>query len=219
MSATSLSSTGRSSAPWKPAMTRFMSHPFRGITGCFSPSAAPHWACDGNRPKSSSPSVWPEGYAFDTRFESGWDYRDRTNVLHTPAPNPIFRLPRQSQFLIAFDIFAGLAGFSDPKGMVAKATTRGIRILPMTAEDSVEALCERGQAELMAMDYLAAGRTLARAERIAWADREWDLLSRLYMPLQESAPPAPPAACGEGICVPGSSGRRSRRSHSSAPCA
>src|SRR5258707_15836117 len=68
----------------------------------------------------------------------------------------------------------------------------------MSTEDSIETLCERGQEELMAMDYLAAERTLARAERLAWAERQWDLLSRLYMPLQEARRQRR-QRCGEGV--------------------
>jgi hypothetical protein len=66
------------------------------------------------------------------------------------------------------------------------------------SEDSVEALCERGQEELMRMEYLAAERSLARAERLAWGEREWDLLSRLYMPLQEARRQRR-QRCGEGV--------------------
>jgi len=66
------------------------------------------------------------------------------------------------------------------------------------SEDSVEALCEQGQEQLMAMEYLAAERSLARAERLAWGEREWDLLSRLYMPLQEARRQRR-QRCGEGI--------------------
>src|SRR5579859_2890040 len=68
----------------------------------------------------------------------------------------------------------------------------------MTGEDSVEALCELGQGELMVMEYLAAERTLARAEKMAWGEREWDLLSRLYMPLQEARRQRR-QRCGEGV--------------------
>ena len=68
----------------------------------------------------------------------------------------------------------------------------------MAGEESVEALCERGQEELMGMEYLAAERTLARAERMAWGERQWDLLSRLYMPLQEARRQRR-QRCGEGV--------------------
>jgi len=68
----------------------------------------------------------------------------------------------------------------------------------MSPVDSVENLCELGQAQLIRMDYLAAEQTLARAERLAWAEREWDLLSRLYMPLQEARRQRR-QRCGEGV--------------------
>jgi len=37
----------------------------------------------------------------------------------------------------------------------------------------------------MRMDYLAARDSLEQAEGMAWQSRDWDTLSRLYMPLQE----------------------------------
>ena len=65
-------------------------------------------------------------------------------------------------------------------------------------EDQLQALCERGQEQLMAMDYLQAAATLAEAERHAWASRDWDTLSRLYLPLQEARRQIR-QRCGEGI--------------------
>ena len=59
-------------------------------------------------------------------------------------------------------------------------------------------LCELGQEQLMRMEYLQAARTLARAEQQAFQNRDWDLLSRLYMPLQEARRQRR-QRCGEGI--------------------
>jgi hypothetical protein len=50
----------------------------------------------------------------------------------------------------------------------------------------LQSLCEAGQRHLVATDYLAAEAALVEAERIAWDARDWDTLSRLYMPLQEA---------------------------------
>ena len=50
----------------------------------------------------------------------------------------------------------------------------------------------------MEMDYLAAEDALEQAERIAWAQKDWDTLARLYMPLQE-AHRQKRQRCGEGI--------------------
>ena len=49
----------------------------------------------------------------------------------------------------------------------------------------------------MEMSYLAAESTLARAEHEAWATRDFDTLSRLYMPLQETRRQRR-QRCGEG---------------------
>jgi hypothetical protein len=57
--------------------------------------------------------------------------------------------------------------------------------------------CELGQRQLMRMEYLAAEKTLAGAEEIAWANRDFDSLSRLYMPLQEARRQRR-QRCGEG---------------------
>jgi hypothetical protein len=67
----------------------------------------------------------------------------------------------------------------------------------MTSEQ-LQAECEKGQAQLMRMEYLEAEATLAAAERQAWAARDWDALARLYMPLQEARRQRR-QRCGEGI--------------------
>jgi hypothetical protein len=54
------------------------------------------------------------------------------------------------------------------------------------ADDALQALCEQGSELLVRTRYLEAEATLARAEEIAWAARDWDTLGRLYMPLQEA---------------------------------
>src|SRR3954447_17392790 len=69
----------------------------------------------------------------------------------------------------------------------------------MTSAELQE-VCERGQRELMDMNYLAAERTLEAADGAAWAARDWDTLGRLYMPLQE-ARRQKRQRCGEGIVV------------------
>jgi hypothetical protein len=61
----------------------------------------------------------------------------------------------------------------------------------------IQSLCERGQNELSWMQYLQAEKTLAEAEALAWNARDWDSLSRLYMPLQESRRQRR-QRCGEG---------------------
>ncbi len=48
------------------------------------------------------------------------------------------------------------------------------------------------------MQYLQAERTLADAERTAWKSRDFDTLSRLYMPLQEARRQRR-QRCGEGV--------------------
>src|SRR3954470_23344955 len=68
---------------------------------------------------------------------------------------------------------------------------------PSTPTD-LQSLCELGQEELMRMEYLAAERTLERAERMAWDARDFDTLARLYMPLQETRRQRR-QRCGEGI--------------------
>lgn len=67
--------------------------------------------------------------------------------------------------------------------------------------DALQAECERGQSQLMAMEYLQAEATLAAAESHAWDARDWDTLARLYMPLQEARRQRR-QRCGEGtICL------------------
>jgi len=58
-------------------------------------------------------------------------------------------------------------------------------------------LCEDGQQHLLRTQYLDAERLLAEAERLAWAARDWDTLSRVYMPLQEARRQRR-QRCGEG---------------------
>jgi hypothetical protein len=67
----------------------------------------------------------------------------------------------------------------------------------MTDSD-LQSRCERGQELLMQMNYLEAEAVLAQAEREAWAARDFDTLSRLYMPLQETRRQRR-QRCGEGI--------------------
>jgi hypothetical protein len=70
---------------------------------------------------------------------------------------------------------------------------------PITAApDDLQSHCELGQEALMRMDYLEAERLLAAAERLAWEARDFDTLSRLYMPLQEARRQRR-QRCGEGI--------------------
>ena len=54
------------------------------------------------------------------------------------------------------------------------------------AAEEVGSLCEQGQRLLMATEYCKAERALAQAEQIAWQQRDFDALARLYMPLQEA---------------------------------
>jgi hypothetical protein len=53
----------------------------------------------------------------------------------------------------------------------------------------------------MAMDYLQADRLLTEAESLAWNARRWEILSRLYLPLQEAHRQIR-QRCGEGkVCL------------------
>ncbi len=61
----------------------------------------------------------------------------------------------------------------------------------------VQQMCQTGSEQLMRMDYLNAIATLEEAEKAALANRDWDLLSRLYMPLQEARRQVR-QKCGEG---------------------
>lgn len=65
-------------------------------------------------------------------------------------------------------------------------------------EHTLQDLCEEGQRKLQATDYLGAEKTLMRAEFLAWNARDWDTLSRVYMPLQETRRQRR-QRCGEGI--------------------
>ena len=51
---------------------------------------------------------------------------------------------------------------------------------------TLQQLCELGQQQLMATDYLRAEATLVQAEQLAIQTGDFDTLSRLYMPLQEA---------------------------------
>ena len=64
-------------------------------------------------------------------------------------------------------------------------------------DDSLQSLCELGQQQLIATDYLAAEGTLVEAESIALEQGNFDALSRLYMPLQEARRQRR-QRCGEG---------------------
>ncbi len=65
----------------------------------------------------------------------------------------------------------------------------------------IEEQCELGQRLLMEMQYLEAERVLAGAEAAAWEGRAWDVLSRLYLPLQETRRQRR-QRCGEGtVCL------------------
>ena len=66
--------------------------------------------------------------------------------------------------------------------------------------DALQELCEAGQEALMRMDYLRAEAALVEAEGYAWETRDWDTLSRLYMPLQEARRQRR-LRCGEGLVV------------------
>ncbi len=55
----------------------------------------------------------------------------------------------------------------------------------MVTED-LQDVCEQGQWQLSGGEYAAAERTLSMAEERAWKCRDYDTLSRLYMPLQEA---------------------------------
>ena len=68
----------------------------------------------------------------------------------------------------------------------------------MSEAHDLQVMCETGQRRLVETDYLGAGRVLARAELLAWNARDWDTLSRLYMPLQEARRQRR-QKCGEGV--------------------
>ena len=62
----------------------------------------------------------------------------------------------------------------------------------------LQQLCDLGQQQLMRTEYLDAEATLATAEAEAWSRRDFDTLSRLYMPLQEARRQRR-QLCGEGV--------------------
>lgn len=65
----------------------------------------------------------------------------------------------------------------------------------------LQEICEFGQQALVETDYLRAERILAQAEQLAWEQRDYDSLSRLYMPLQEARRQIR-QRCGEGeVCM------------------
>jgi hypothetical protein len=68
----------------------------------------------------------------------------------------------------------------------------------MPPSPDLQSLCELGQQQLMRTEYLDAEATLASAEAEAWKRRDFDTLSRLYMPLQEARRQRR-QVCGEGV--------------------
>jgi hypothetical protein len=64
--------------------------------------------------------------------------------------------------------------------------------------DPLQDLCERGQQQLMRMEYLIAEKTLIGAESLALQRQDYDTLARLYMPLQEARRQRR-QRCGEGV--------------------
>ena len=66
------------------------------------------------------------------------------------------------------------------------------------AMPSSQELCELGSEQLIQMQYLDAIASFEAAEQVALAAADWDLLSRLYMPLQEARRQVR-QRCGEGI--------------------
>jgi len=66
------------------------------------------------------------------------------------------------------------------------------------AMPSSQELCELGSEQLIKMQYLDAIASFESAEQAALAAADWDLLSRLYMPLQEARRQVR-QRCGEGI--------------------
>src|SRR5438105_454775 len=70
--------------------------------------------------------------------------------------------------------------------------------IAMPDPSNLQSLCEVGQERLMRMEYLAAEDSLAQAEQLALAARDFDTLARLYMPLQEARRQRR-QRCGEGV--------------------
>ena len=62
----------------------------------------------------------------------------------------------------------------------------------------LQTACELGQQQLMRTEYWAAEKTLAEAEAVAWKERNFETLSRLYMSLQEARRQRR-QRCGEGV--------------------
>lgn len=62
---------------------------------------------------------------------------------------------------------------------------------------NLQQLCEDGQQQLEQMDYLRAEAILQQAEQLAIEQHDFDTLSRLYMPLQETRRQSR-QRCGEG---------------------
>lgn len=52
--------------------------------------------------------------------------------------------------------------------------------------DTIQSLCQQASDHLVATRYIEAEQLLVRAEVMAWNNRDWDALHRLYMPLQEA---------------------------------
>ena len=101
-------------------------------------------------------------------------------------------------------MFAASSTPAPPKSwdVIAVGRRLAIAIVAVTicfmSEVSPQDLCEVGQEQLMRTEYLEAETTLAAAEAAALAARDWDLVSRLYMPLQEARRQRR-QRCGEGI--------------------
>ena len=85
----------------------------------------------------------------------------------------------------------------DPAEVRFHTALTGPRIVAMSS-DELQAKCEEGQSLLMQMNYLQAEAVLIEAEREAWANRDFDTLARLYMPLQEARRQRR-QRCGEGV--------------------
>lgn len=71
----------------------------------------------------------------------------------------------------------------------------------MSEDGQLNQMCEQGQRLLTQTRYLEALRVLMQAEQQAWQTRRWELLGRLYMPLQETRRQIR-QRCGEGrVCL------------------
>jgi hypothetical protein len=87
-------------------------------------------------------------------------------------------------------------GHFRPKVFADGLTAFWLQFPPMVSGD-IQHLCEIGQDQLTRMEYLAAEKTLAKAEELAWEQKDFDSLARLYMPLQEARRQRR-QRCGEG---------------------